>query len=288
MKLKAGLIQTCASDQPKGNLKTVLEMIREAYSLGAEFILTPEVTNCVSLDRDHQRQALCHQEEDPSLLAYQEIASELSIWLLIGSLAIKTHDPDGRFANRSFMLGPDGTIIAQYDKIHMFDVALSETETFQESKGYRPGDEAVLATCGFANVGLSICYDVRFPQLYRDLAQAGAQIITVPAAFSPISGAAHWHTLLRARAIETGCYILAPAQAGQHDASIGDKRQTYGHSLAVNPWGEIIADASTDIGITIVEIDLEEVETAHKRIPSLQHDREYQKPKCLEQHQKTH
>lgn len=288
MKFKVGLIQTNASDQPKGNLKTVLEMIHEACAKGAQFVLTPEVTNCVSMNRDHQRQVLSHQEDDPSLKAYQEIAAELGIWLLIGSLAIKTHDPDGRFANRSFMLGPDGTIIAQYDKIHMFDVALSETETFQESKGYRSGDKAVLAGCDFANVGLSICYDLRFPQLYRDLAQAGAQVITVPSAFSPISGAVHWHTLLRARAIETGCYILAPAQTGQHDASTGNKRQTYGHSLAVNPWGEIIADASTDIGITIVEIDLEQVETAHKRIPSLQHDREYQKPKCLEQRQKTH
>jgi predicted amidohydrolase len=287
MKLKVGLIQITASDQPQDNLKTVLEMIRDAHSKGAQYILTPEVTNCISLDRGHQRQVLNFQQDDPSLKAYQEIAVVLGIWLLVGSLAIKTHDADERFANRSFMIGPDGRIIAQYDKIHMFDVALSDTETFQESKGYRPGDKAVLAECDFAKVGLTICYDVRFSQLYRDLAQADAQIITVPAAFSPISGAAHWHALLRARAIETGCYILAPAQTGHHDASVGNKRQTYGHSLAVNPWGEIIADASTDIGITIVEIDMEQVETARKRIPSLQHDREYQKPTCLEQRQKT-
>lgn len=278
MKLTVGLIQITASDQPEDTLNTVLEMIRDAHAKGAQFIVTPEVTNCISLDRDHQRQVLHHQDDDPSLKGFQSIASDLGIWLLIGSLALKSDDPDGRFANRSFLIAPDGAIIAQYDKIHMFDVALTEAETFQESKGFCPGDRAVLAACDFATVGMTICYDVRFGQMYRDLAQAGARIITVPAAFSPVSGAAHWHVLLRARAIETGCFILAPAQTGTHDAKVGKQRQTYGHSLVVDPWGQIMADASTDVGITIVEIDLEEVETARRRIPSLQHDRKYQKP----------
>lgn len=198
---------------------------------------------------------------------------------MIGSLAMQTADADRRFVNRCFMLAPNGSIAAQYDKIHMFDVALSETETFQESHGYRPGNQAVIANCDFATVGLSICYDLRFPHLFNDLAQAGAQIITVPAAFSPVSGAADWHVLLRARAIETGCFIIAPAQTGTHlNSHTGPQRKTYGHSLVVNPWGEIIVDASTEVGITIVEIDLDQVETARKRIPSLQHNRKYHSP----------
>jgi predicted amidohydrolase len=278
MKLNVGLIQTNASDQPEENLKTALQMVRDAHAKGARFIVTPEVTNCVSGDRGHQFEVLNHQEDDPSLKAFRQVAIELDIWLIIGSLALKTTDPDGRFANRSFLVSPDGEIIAQYDKIHMFDVAISPEETFQESKGYRPGTRAVVADCGFANLGMTICYDVRFAHLYRDLAHMGAQIITVPAAFSSISGAAHWHVLLRARAIETGCFIIAAAQTGTHKAAKGKPRQTYGHSMVVDPWGKVLVDASTEMGVTVVEIDLEEVETARKRIPSLQHDRKYRKP----------
>jgi predicted amidohydrolase len=276
--LKLGLIQFCASDQPTENLQTVLQMIRGGHAQGAKFILTPEATNCISTDQQHQRSVFYHQNDDPSLKAYQEIAAELGIWLLIGSLLILSNDPDGRFINRCFMIGPDGKISAQYDKIHMFDVTLSKSEIFQESNGYRPGDKAVLAGCDFGTVGITICYDLRFPHLFRILAQAGARIITVPAAFTQTSGEAHWHVLLRARAIETGCYILAPAQTGSHKASVGKERQTYGHSLVIDPWGRIIADASTDVGITIVEIDLEQVEDARRRIPSLEHDRNYQAP----------
>jgi len=278
--MKVGLIQFSASDQPKDNLETVMQMVRDANAQGAQFILTPEATNCISTDQNHQRRVFYHQNDDPSLKAYQKIAAELGIYLMIGSLALLSDDPDGRFANRCFMIGPGGNIVAQYDKIHMFDVALSKSETYQESKGYRPGDKAVLADCDFGNVGLTICYDLRFPHLFRALAQAGAKIITVPAAFSPVSGEAHWHVLLRARAIETGCYILAPAQTGTHSATIGKQRQTYGHSLVVAPWGEIIVDAATQAGITIVEIDLEQVETTRRRVPSLQHDRKYQNPEC--------
>ncbi len=279
MMLKLGLIQFSASDQPTENLKTVLQMVRSAHMQGAKLIVTPEATNCISMDRAHQRSVFQLQADDASLQAYQQIAAELEIWLLIGSLCLKTDDPDGRFANRSFMIDPTGVIVAQYDKIHMFDVDLSRSETFRESQGYRPGDRAILAKCEFAKVGMTICYDLRFAQLFRDLAQAGAQIITVPAAFSPVSGKAHWHILLRARAIETGCYIVAPAQTGTH-ITTGKQRQTYGHALVVDPWGRVIVDASTDVGITIVEIDLDQVETARKRIPSLQHDRKYQAPKC--------
>ncbi|KAB7614605.1 carbon-nitrogen hydrolase family protein [Amylibacter sp. SFDW26] len=285
--LKVGLIQTTSSDQPADNLQTVSQMICDAHAQGAQFIVTPEVTNCVSTDRKHQAHVLSLQEDDISLRVFCELAQELGVWLMIGSLALKSGDPDGRFVNRCFLIAPDGSIAAEYDKIHMFDVALSETETYQESKGYRPGDVASIARCDFGTVGLSICYDLRFPHLFRDLAQAGAQIITVPSAFATISGEAHWHVLLRARAIETGCFIIAPAQTGQHVTTVGKQRKTYGHSLVVSPWGDVLLDAETTTGVSIIEIDLETVETARRRIPSLQHDRKYQAPKCQTPPQKT-
>ena len=189
-----------------------------------------------------------------------------------------THDADGRFANRSFLVSPAGEIVARYDKIHMFDVNVSETEVYRESAGYRPGTKAVLAETDFAKIGMTVCYDVRFAQLYRRLAQAGAQIITVPAAFNHITGAAHWHTLLRARAIETGCFVLAPAQTGFHPESQGKGRNTYGHALAIAPWGEVLADAGTDPGVTFVDLDLNAVAKARARVPSLSHDREFTGP----------
>ena len=285
--LKVGLIQITSSDQPADNLQTISQMIREAHAQGAQLIVTPEVTNCVSADRKHQSQVLTLQENDVSLQSYRDLAAELNVWLMIGSLALKSGDPDGRFVNRCFLISSNGSIAAQYDKIHMFDVALSETETYQESKGYRPGDTAAIAACDFGTVGLSICYDLRFPHLFRDLAQAGTQIITVPSAFATISGEAHWHVLLRARAIETGCFVIAPAQTGKHAATVGKQRETYGHSLVVSPWGEVLLDAGTATGVSVIEIDLETVETARRRIPSLQHDRKYKAPKCQTPPQKT-
>ena len=174
----------------------------------------------------------------------------------------------GRFANRSFLIDPTGTIVARYDKIHMFDVEVSASESYRESAGYRPGDRAVVGETPFARIGMTICYDLRFPGLYRDLAQAGAEIFTVPSAFSPVTGAAHWHTLLRARAIETGAYVLAPAQTGTHSAKQGKARATYGHSLAVDPWGVVLADAGTAPGLTLVDIDRGAVASARSRIPA--------------------
>lgn len=273
-----GLIQTTASDKPEENVQNTVQDIRKAKASGATFILTPEVTNCVSRNRDHQRHVLSTQDEDLSLKAFQAVAAELGIWLLIGSLALKADDDPETFVNRSFLIDPAGNIAAFYDKIHMFDVNLSKTETFRESDSYRAGARAVVADCDFGRVGLSVCYDLRFPHLYRDLAKANAQILTVPAAFSPISGAAHWHVLLRARAIETGCFILAPAQTGTHKATTGKPRQTYGHSLVVKPWGEIIADAGPVPGLITVELDLKEVDIARRRIPSLHHDQTYKQP----------
>ncbi|RXV70124.1 amidohydrolase [Roseovarius sp. A46] len=276
--MRAALLQLTSSDDPVENLAVVRAWMGDAAADGAEIILTPEVTNCVSTSRTHQRAVLNHESDDPTLAALRAEAERLGVWLLIGSLALKTHDPDGRFANRSFLIGDDGAIRARYDKIHMFDVDVSPEETYRESDGFRPGTRAVLSDTPWGKMGLSICYDVRFPHLYRRLAQAGAEILTVPAAFSHVTGAAHWQSLLRARAIETGCFVLAPAQTGTHTASRGQARRTHGHSLVIGPWGEVIADGGTEAGIITVDLDLSEVAQARRRVPSLRHDRDFDGP----------
>ncbi len=276
--MRAGLVQLNVSDDPEENLHETLALVRAAAQGGAGFVLTPEVTNCLSSDRAWQRQVLHPEETDPTLAALRAEAKALGVWLLIGSLGLKTDDADGRFANRSFLLAPDGAIAARYDKIHMFDVNVTDTEVYRESAGYRPGDRAVVAETPFATLGLSVCYDVRFPHLYRALAQAGAEVLTVPAAFNHITGAAHWEVLLRARAIETGCYVLAPAQVGTHRSRDGKERKTHGHALAVAPWGEVLSDAGAKVGVTFVEIDRAEVARARARVPSLSHDRPFAGP----------
>ncbi len=276
--MRAALLQMTSSDDPAENLDSVRAMMATAVAEGAGFVLTPEVTNCLSTSRAHQKAVLHHEEDDPTLAALRDEAAKLGVWMVLGSLGIKTHDADGRFANRQFLIGPDGGIVARYDKIHMFDVEVTPEETYRESDGYRPGTRAVLAETPFARIGMTICYDVRFPHLHRALAQAGAQVLTVPAAFSHVTGAAHWHTLLQARAIETGCYVLAPAQTGTHPASRGASRRTFGHSLVVAPWGEILADAGTDPGVVCVDLDMEKVAEARKRVPALTHDREFDGP----------
>ncbi len=276
--MKTALVQLRSSDDPAANLAQTSALIEDAAAQGAQFVLTPEVTNCVSASRARQQQVLRSEHEDATLPALRDLAAARGIWLLIGSLALKTGDADGRFANRSFLIAPDGAIRARYDKIHMFDVTISDSETYRESAGYRPGTQAVLTDMPFGALGMTICYDVRFPHLYRNLAQAGAQVLTVPSAFSPVTGAAHWETLLRARAIETGAYVLAPAQTGTHDAACGKPRQTWGHSIAVSPWGEVLADAGTAPGVICVDLDLAEVAQARRRIPALMHDAEFGGP----------
>lgn len=256
-------------------------MVAQAAQQGATLICTPEVTNCVSMDRTHQAAVLCHEADDPTLAALCVLAREHCVWLSIGSLSLKG-GADGRFVNRSFLIDPHGEITARYDKIHMFDVQVNDTETYNESSGYAPGDCAVLADAGFAKIGLTVCYDVRFPHLHRTLAKAGADILLVPSAFSPVTGIAHWETLLRARAIETGCFVLAAAQTGTHSAQSGRARQTYGHSLAVSPWGEILADAGTECGVTLVDFDLNDVSKARMRIPALTHDQPFSDPESDE------
>jgi predicted amidohydrolase len=276
--MKAALLQTCSSDDLRDNLARISSQIRGAVGKGAGFILTPEVSNCVSSSRRHQQSVLQHEADDLSLAGYRTLATELNVWLSIGSLAVKTGDVDGRFANRSFLIDPTGDVQARYDKIHMFDVDVSKEETYRESAGYRPGERAVVAQTPFGALGLSICYDVRFAYLYRALAKAGAEILTVPAAFSPVTGAAHWETLLRARAIETGCYVLAAAQTGTHAASTGKQRKTYGHSLAISPWGEVLADGGIEVGTVFVDLDLAEVAKARGKIAALRHDRDFEGP----------
>lgn len=276
--MRVALVQLCAGDDPAANLAETLCFLNAAADAGAALILTPEVTNCISLDRARQSSILTAEADDPTLRAIREFATERKIWVSLGSLALKSGDEDGRFVNRSFLIDPQGGIVARYDKIHMFDVAVTADETFAESNAFRPGGRAVVADTEIGKIGLSICYDVRFPYLYRALAIGGAEILTVPSAFSPVTGAAHWETLLRARAIETGCFVLAAAQTGEHPATTGRQRKTWGHSLAISPWGEVLVDMGNDPGMVCIDIDLAEVAKARQRIPSLDHTRPFEGP----------
>lgn len=270
---KIALLTLNSTDDPEENCSTVLALIDTAVDGGAEIVMTPEVTNCVSTSRAHQHDVLAMEAEDKTLAAIREKARNRGIWVVIGSLALKSDRDDPRFVNRSFLISDSGEIVASYDKIHMFDVDVSETESYRESSGYQPGEIAVVAHTPFGTIGMTICYDVRFPYLYRHLAQRGAELITVPSAFSEVTGAAHWEPLLRARAIENGAYVFAPAQTGLHREKDRAKRRTYGHSLAVSPWGEVVFDGGTDVGVGFVDVDLDKVAEARRRIPSLEHDR---------------
>ena len=276
--MKGALLQLTSSDDPAANRAQVIADLAHAAGLGAQFVLTPEVTNCVSSSRARQQDVLSQEADDETLRAIRAAAAENGLTVLIGSLALKTDDADGRFANRSFLIGSGGDILARYDKIHMFDVQVSEEETYRESAGYRPGDRAVVASTPWGMMGLTICYDIRFPMLYQRLALNGATMISVPSAFSPVTGAAHWESLLRARAIETGCFILAPAQTGTHPTSGGKARKTHGHSMVVSPWGEVVLDAGTEAGVFMFEIDTDAVAEARTKVPSLTHIREFGGP----------
>lgn len=273
--MRVALLQMTAGEDPVVNASVLVEAVRDAAARGADMLFTPEVSNCLSGSRAHQDAVLVLEAADQTLAAVQAAAAEAGIWVLIGSLALKTGDADGRYANRSILVDDGGVVRARYDKLHMFDVQLSETESYRESSAYRPGDRAVVADTPWAKIGLSICYDVRFAALYRALAQGGAQILTVPAAFAVPTGRAHWHTLLRARAIETGCFVIAPGQVGAHGGGSGALRETYGHSLVVAPWGEVLSDAGTEVGLTLVDLDLAEVGRARGRVAALRHDRPF-------------
>jgi len=275
--MKVAALQLCASDDPVANLALTLSMVQQASEAGAQFIATPEVTNCVSSSRRRQNEVLALQENDQTLAAMCTAAARFGVWISVGSLALKLPDDD-RFTNRSFMIDPSGQIVAQYDKIHMFDVTLSETEQYRESDGYRAGDHAVIADTAFGKIGMTICYDIRFPHLYRGLAKSGASILLIPAAFAQPTGRAHWEVLLRARAIETGCFVIAAAQTGEHQTTQGRPRKTYGHSMIVSPWGEILADAGEDQGIIYADLDLSLVESTRARVPSILSNQSFSEP----------
>ena len=265
----AACIQMRSGTEPAANIAAASALIREAAGQGAAFIATPEMTNLLDIRPGMARAKVRREVEDESLPVLRALAAELGITLLVGSLAIALEE-DERFANRSFLIGPDGSVLARYDKIHMFDVEVGDGQTYRESRAYRPGTEAVLVRSPAGRLGLTICYDVRFPHLYRRLAQAGAEILTIPAAFTRVTGEAHWHVLVRARAIETGSFVIAPAQGGKHE----DGRETFGHSLIISPWGEILAEAAgAEPGIILARIDLAGVAKARGRIPSLGNDK---------------
>lgn len=265
----AAMVQMRTSLLPEPSLEQGTKLIRDAAAAGADYVLTPEVSNMMQLNRKALFEHLQAEEDDRSLKAYRALAAELKIHLHIGSLALR-YSPE-KAVNRSFLIGPDGNLLASYDKIHMFDIDLPDGESYRESANYQPGETAVISDLPWGRIGLTICYDLRFPALYRALAESGASFITIPSAFTRKTGEAHWHVLLRARAIETGCFIFAAAQAGRHE----NKRETYGHSLIVDPWGEVIAEGGVEPGVFLAEIDPAKVQSARNAIPSLQHGRRF-------------
>ncbi|MFY9756030.1 MAG: carbon-nitrogen hydrolase family protein [Pseudolabrys sp.] len=267
---KAAMIQMRSGLTPGANSDDAVRMIGEAKSAGADYVLTPEMTNILAARREQLFSVVVEEEADASLATLREVARKLGIYVHIGSLAIKI-SPD-RAANRSFLIGPKGDILARYDKIHMFDVDLGGGESYRESRNYRPGELAVLADLPWGRLGLTVCYDLRFPALYRALAEAGATMLAIPSAFTKQTGEAHWHVLMRARAIENGSFVFAAAQGGKHE----NGRDTYGHSLIVDPWGSIIAEGGTEPGVIMAEINPAEVASARARIPSLQHGRRFE------------
>lgn len=272
-RLMAACVQVNAGPEMEPNLRVAADLIRRARDSGATLITTPENVSMVVLGRDRLLDRLRPEAEHPAIPVFADLARETGAWLLAGSLGIRL-DGD-RAANRSMLFAPDGAVVARYDKIHMFDVDLPGGESYRESATFQPGETAVLAPTPWGPLGLTICYDLRFAALYRALAQAGAALLTVPAAFTVPTGRAHWHVLLRARAIETGCYVLAPAQCGTHDAG----RRTFGHSLIIDPWGEVLADGGEEPGVIVAELDLDRVAEVRAMVPSLRHDRPFALPR---------
>ncbi len=266
-RLALACVQLSASDDMGRNIESASAAIRTAREGGADFILTPENVSMMAFTPREVRARAEPEESHPALATFRALATETGAWLLAGSLTVRL-DAD-TVVNRSILITPDGTIAARYDKIHMFDVDLPGGERYRESEMFQPGGQAVVAVTPWGGVGMTICYDLRFAALYRTLAQAGAAILTVPSAFTQVTGEAHWHVLLRARAIETGAYVVAPAQCGTH---LGGRR-TFGHALVVDPWGVVVGDGGEAPGIVRAEIDLAAVETARGRIPALRHDR---------------
>ena len=268
-RFRIALVQLRSGREVKPNLDAAEALIRQAAAGGAKLVLTPENTALMELDRKRILQNTQAEDGNPAIARLAALAAELELWLHVGSTGIKLSEK--KVANRSFLIDPEGAVVARYDKIHMFDVDLPGGESYRESAHIEPGGEAVLADLPWGRLGFTICYDLRFPALYRALAQAGADFIAVPAAFTKQTGEAHWRVLLRARAIETGCFIFAAAQGGMHEAG----RETHGHSMVVSPWGEVIAEAGVDPGVIFADVEPAQIAAARSRIPSLEHGRAF-------------
>jgi len=264
--MRVALAQMCSSRDIAENIETASALIREAAGRGAVYVQTPEVTTLVEMKRADLLDKAEPFEGNHAVAAFSQLAGDLGIWLHIGSMVVKLSDE--KVANRAVVFRPDGSLAATYDKIHMFDVELPSGERYRESKNYQPGDQAPLIDTPLGRLGVTICYDMRFAPLYAAMAQAGADVLTMPSAFTVPTGEAHWHTLLRARAIETQCFVLAAAQVGAHDCG----RKTYGHSIAVSPWGEVIAEGDGQtVGVVMADLDLGHLSQARQRIPARTH-----------------
>ncbi|MBV8186333.1 MAG: carbon-nitrogen hydrolase family protein [Alphaproteobacteria bacterium] len=272
---KAGLIQTNVSNDMAENVAFVRDQALLAREAGADFIMTPENTGLIGANRKETLEKAETEEAHAMLAAARAAARDAGAWFLLGSIHVRVPGEE-QIRNRSYLIDAGGSVLASYDKIHMFDVQLAGGESYRESSTFKPGEKSVLAETPWGVLGMTICYDLRFPYLYRDLAHAGATMLSIPSSFTVPTGQAHWHTLLRARAVETGCFVFAPAQVGTHK---GSNRKTYGHSLVVAPWGEVLADAGAEkAGFVVAEIDLAKVDEARRMVPSLTHDRAYAPP----------
>ena len=270
--LTVSCIQISSVPELAENLKTAEGLIRQAKEQGAEMVILPENVGCMARERKVKLSQAYPEPEHPAVLKFAALARELKLWIVGGSLSVMPpENASDKMANRSLVFNPFGAIVGRYDKIHLYDATPKPGEIYRESGEIIPGDKAVLVDTPWGKLGLSICYDVRFPHLYRTLAQAGAVMLSVPAAFTQTTGKVHWHVLLRARAIETGCFVFAPAQTGTHDGG----RKTYGHSLIISPWGDVLADGEDKVGIITAKIDLNKVAEARKAIPALKHDRSF-------------
>jgi predicted amidohydrolase len=268
----AACVQMTSGREPEANIRVAQALVRQAREAGAELIMTPETTDLIEPRGKLAFEKARPEAEHGGLAAFRDLAADLGVWLLAGSFVVRL--AADRLANRSVLIGPGGDIAARYDKIHMFDVDIPDGQSYRESRAYQPGSQAVVADLPWGRLGLTVCYDLRFPQLYRILAKGGADFISVPAAFTKFTGRAHWHVLLRARAVETGCFVFAPAQCGIH----AEGRKTYGHSLIVAPWGEVLADGGEAPSVITAEIDVAEVVKARAMVPSLSHDQPFGEP----------
>ncbi len=272
--MRTAIIQTTTGTDPADNMRDLTTALGRAASDGGDFAFLPEMCGMLDVDRGRMMAKAAHEADDPVLAAIREAAAKHGLWVHIGSLALKADDDAERLVNRGFIIDGDGSIRARYDKLHLFDVDLPSGERYRESATYRPGNQTVVADTPWGRIGLSICYDIRFPELYQRLTDAGAVLLSVPAAFTVPTGKAHWHVLLRARAIEAGVFVVAAAQSGKHQ----DGRATYGHSLAVDPWGEVLLDMGEAAGTGMIDLDFSRVDEVRSRVPAIRHRRSIDPP----------